>query len=67
MREEGGRAKDGQALGYGLDSCASGAFCSTGKRNIAWETLGTGDSRFCFGHVEFEMSRGHPETEVLNE
>lgn len=67
MREEGGRAEGGQALGYGLDNCARGAFCSTGTRNVAWEPLGRGDSRFCFGHAEFEMSQGHPETEVLNE
>lgn len=67
MREEGGTAEGGLALSSGLDSCARGDFCFTGTRNVAWEPLGKGDSRFCFGHVECEVSQGHPEMQVLNE
>lgn len=66
MREEGG-VQDGPVFNSGLGNCDQGAFCCSGKRNVAWVPLGRGDSRFCFRQVEFEVSQGHPEMEILNE
>lgn len=66
MREEG-EVQDGSVFNSGLGNCDQSAFCCSGKRNVAWEPLGRGDSRFCFRGVEFEVSQGHPEMEILNE
>lgn len=57
----------GLAFSSGLDNCERSAFCCTEKSNVAWEPLGRRGSRFCFGHVELGVSKGHPEMEILNE
>lgn len=52
-RDDGGRLS---VLAWVI--MTEGAFCCPGKRNVAWMPLERGDSRFCFGQIEFEGVSG---------